>query len=171
MRTHAQIEVIAEALRAPASPTGPGRAALLDRPAVRAALDLLRRPRPADGLPADLGWPSGADDAPTATTRRRERPQAAAATPRSSASPRATTTCASTRGAADSGFGLAGGHAAVRGRGRRRATPSTLATFHAAKGLEWPIVHLAGLEDGFVPIAHARTPAGARRRRGCSTWR
>ncbi len=32
-----------------------------------------------------------------------------------------------------------------------------LATFHAAKGLEWPIVHLAGLEDGFVPIGHART--------------
>jgi DNA helicase-2/ATP-dependent DNA helicase PcrA len=34
-----------------------------------------------------------------------------------------------------------------------------LLTFHAAKGLEWPVVHLAGLEDGYVPIAHARTPA------------
>jgi DNA helicase-2/ATP-dependent DNA helicase PcrA len=32
-----------------------------------------------------------------------------------------------------------------------------LATFHGAKGLEWPIVHLAGLEDGLVPIGHART--------------
>ena len=31
-----------------------------------------------------------------------------------------------------------------------------IATFHAAKGLEWPVVHLAGLEQGLVPIGHAR---------------
>ena len=34
-----------------------------------------------------------------------------------------------------------------------------VATFHAAKGLEWATVHLAGVEDGFVPISHARTAA------------
>ncbi|MEC9395858.1 MAG: ATP-dependent DNA helicase UvrD2 [Actinomycetota bacterium] len=31
-----------------------------------------------------------------------------------------------------------------------------MATFHAAKGLEWPPVHRAGREQGFVPIAHAK---------------
>ena len=31
-----------------------------------------------------------------------------------------------------------------------------LATFHAAKGLEWEVVHLAGLEQGFVPISWSR---------------
>jgi DNA helicase-2/ATP-dependent DNA helicase PcrA len=33
----------------------------------------------------------------------------------------------------------------------------TIASFHAAKGLEWPVVHVAGLEAGLVPITHART--------------
>ncbi|MFW2380263.1 MAG: ATP-dependent helicase [Acidimicrobiales bacterium] len=34
-----------------------------------------------------------------------------------------------------------------------------LSTFHGAKGLEWPVVHIAGLEQGFVPISYAETGA------------
>ncbi len=34
-----------------------------------------------------------------------------------------------------------------------------VSTFHAAKGLEWATVHIAGAEDGYVPISHARTTA------------
>ena len=35
----------------------------------------------------------------------------------------------------------------------------SLTSFHRAKGLEWEVVCVAGLEDGLVPIAHAQTPA------------
>ena len=53
----------------------------------------------------------------------------------------------------------------VWSQGRAMADDSTdaveVSTFHTAKGLEWPIVHVAGLEQGLVPIGHARD-AGAR---------
>lgn len=35
----------------------------------------------------------------------------------------------------------------------------TLASVHAAKGLEWESVHLAGLSEGLVPISYAKTLA------------
>jgi DNA helicase-2/ATP-dependent DNA helicase PcrA len=35
----------------------------------------------------------------------------------------------------------------------------TLSTIHAAKGLEWPLVFIVGVNEGYLPISHARTPA------------
>jgi DNA helicase-2/ATP-dependent DNA helicase PcrA len=40
--------------------------------------------------------------------------------------------------------------------GLRRRDAVALTTFHRAKGLEWPVVFLTGLELGYVPIAHAK---------------
>ncbi|HEY5110472.1 MAG TPA: ATP-dependent helicase, partial [Acidimicrobiales bacterium] len=58
--------------------------------------------------------------------------------------------------------GPATGRAAARTRAAGRHDPGggvELATFHRAKGLEWEAVAVVGLEEGFVPIVHATTPA------------
>jgi DNA helicase-2/ATP-dependent DNA helicase PcrA len=45
-----------------------------------------------------------------------------------------------------------------RDSGPVRRDEVELTTFHRAKGLEWAVVFVTGLEDGYVPIAHARDP-------------
>lgn len=45
------------------------------------------------------------------------------------------------------------------GEGSHRVDAVTVVTFHRAKGLEWPVVWVTGLEDGLVPLARARTEA------------
>lgn len=49
--------------------------------------------------------------------------------------------------------------ATLREDGPEAADAVSILTFHAAKGLEWPVVHLAGIEAGFVPITHAKGAA------------
>ncbi len=41
--------------------------------------------------------------------------------------------------------------------GFRSGDAVDLATFHSAKGLEWPVVHIIGMEAGYVPIAFAHS--------------
>lgn len=44
----------------------------------------------------------------------------------------------------------------LKGEDRVGGDAVEIVTFHAAKGLEWSVVHVAGLEEGYVPIHHAR---------------
>jgi DNA helicase-2/ATP-dependent DNA helicase PcrA len=170
VRTNAQTALLAEALRGAGIPHRVrGAAALLQRPEVRAALTALRsRDQPLAAALADL-----ADLADQAADESAARAQAEDLHPQE-------------RSGTQLADGLAWlvelGHdylrldplgtsagfarwlaATVAAEGSdERGDAVDLATFHAAKGLEWPVVHLAGVEDGFVPIAHARTaPARA----------
>ncbi|HET6663315.1 MAG TPA: ATP-dependent DNA helicase UvrD2 [Acidimicrobiales bacterium] len=157
VRTHAQIPLLAEALRHAGVPHRVrGTEALLEHRSVRDALDLLRRDdRPlGDRLPdlATLADPvDDGDDGGGAAARGRAELDLVMELARDHLrlNPGAR--------AADFATWLVATFTAEGGDGWGDAV--TLATFHAAKGLEWPIVHLAGLEDGYVPIAHARTAA------------
>ena len=157
VRTHAQIPLIADALRRAGIPHRVrGTDTLLDHRSVRDALDLLRRDDAPLGerLPdlATLADPVDDDEAsegPVARGRAELDLVMELARDHLRLNPGAR--------APDFATWLVATLTAEGGDGWGDAV--TLATFHAAKGLEWPIVHLAGLEDGYVPITHARTAA------------
>jgi DNA helicase-2/ATP-dependent DNA helicase PcrA len=151
VRTNAQIPALEEALSAAQIPFRVrGGAPLLDQPEVKAALGQLRRARGGfDEALADLA----STDAVAGTGDRAEERQAnvdallqlardyAAVEPSPSVPGLLSWLSSTTR--AD--------------QPDRQGDAVEITTFHAAKGLEWPVVHLAGLEQGLVPIGHART--------------
>jgi DNA helicase-2/ATP-dependent DNA helicase PcrA len=153
-RTNAQLVVLEETLRAAGIPCRVrGAAKFLDRPEIVDALGALAR-RPGD-FDARLSWLADsiredAERTPAADERRGNLGELVRL---------------------GDEYRTAGGVPTVEGfRGwldatlRRDEGASTLdgvelATFHAAKGLEWPVVFLVGIERGLVPIGHAKTPA------------
>jgi DNA helicase II / ATP-dependent DNA helicase PcrA len=159
-RINAQSENFEEALADRGIPyVVRGAARFFDRPEVREAvvrlrgaarsgehgdepwLDVLR------GVLGGMGWSA---EAPTARGQVRDRWE----------SWQALITQAEDHAAEQSGGGdLAGFVAELDRRAADQHAPAadgvTLATFHAAKGLEWDAVFCCGVQDGTVPITHA----------------
>ena len=170
VRTHAQTALIAEALRESGIPHRiRGGAAFLDRPEIRGALrDLRSTTVPLGTALADLEL--RVDASFDAHDGDHEGDTELAALERERRIERADALAALVRMGRDylrlDPAGQAGGFArwltaTVQSEGDTTAGGDALdvATFHAAKGLEWAVVHLAGVEDGYVPISHARTSA------------
>ena len=156
-RTHAQLLVFEEALRAARVPYRlRGDGAFLDQPEIRSALSELRR-RPADTLLAavlpDLREMAEEAEPEAAGGGANERRGHLEGLHRMAREHLATDPAASL-----SGF-MGWLRAALRGDDAVDSTNAVaLTTFHAAKGLEWDVVFLAGLEHGLLPISWAETP-------------
>ncbi len=153
-RTHAQLALFEEAFRASAIPYRVrGAARFLSRPEVRDALGQLRRLPPATPLDeavadivamaAEAGHGADGDErAANVENLARLAGEHVAAEPSAVVAGFVSWLVATLKGDDD---GDGAGDAVV------------LATLHAAKGLEWPVVFVAGLEQGLVPIGHAES--------------
>ncbi|HEY0950711.1 ATP-dependent helicase, partial [Nocardioides sp.] len=168
-RINAQSEAFEDALAARGLPyVVRGAARFFDRPEVREAVTRLRgaaRSGEAGDLASDIvpavgailagmGWSS---DPPTARGQTRDRWESWQALV-----DQAVQFAAESAGVAEP-VGL---NAFVDHLDRRAAEQHapvadgvTLATLHAAKGLEWDSVFLAGLQEGTLPFSYAQTPA------------
>ena len=144
-----------------------GAARFFDRPEVRQALTLLRgaaRGGTGTGVVLDdvratlagLGW---SEQAPTARGQTRDRWE----------SWQALADQAAEFVAASPGATLGDLVDDLDRRAAEQHAPAadgvTLATLHAAKGLEWDAVFLCGLQDGTLPITYAETPAAVEEER------
>ena len=159
VRTNAQTGVLEEALREAQIPFRVrGGGALLDQPEVKAALAELRRSTTSFAVAlADLA-------ANAARTGGDERAATGDAVDERQANVEALVRMGSDYSTIDADPTVPG-FLAWLAQTTRADQPDLagdavdIITFHAAKGLEWPIVHLAGIEQGLVPIGHASTPA------------
>ena len=168
-RINAQSEAFEEALTSEGIPyVVRGAARFFERQEVRQALALLRGEARAgeaatDGLVdrvsavlTGMGWSA---EAPTARGQARDRWE----------SLQALLSQAADHAASEVAPTLAGFVAELDRRAHEQHAPVaegvTLATLHAAKGLEWDAVFLCGLQEGSMPITYADGPAAVEEER------
>ena len=168
-RVHAQSEAFEEALAERSIPyVVRGGERFFERPEVRQAVTLLRGAARAGAPPekplvdevgdvlSAMGW---ATTPPAARGTARERWE----------SLQALVSLADEVASAAPEAGMADLVAELQRRAELQQSPVadgvTLATLHAAKGLEWPVVFLAGMHEGTMPIVYADTPAAVEEER------
>ena len=151
-RTNAQAVLFEEALRAASIPVRVrGGGAFLQQPEIRDVLSEIRRAPAAVPLISTLrdielaveSGPGHDDRRASIQSLVRLGHEYAAADDRPSASGFLAWLSATMRGGDDT---------------RDGGDAVEIATFHRAKGLEWPVVFVTGLERGFVPVGRAATP-------------
>lgn len=156
-RTNAQTVLIADALRSAKIPTKlRGGASLVDQQEVKQLLDTMRNSEQllshaVSDLRHEITATAPGEDASPADHDRHQNREALLR-------------LASDHAAADGNISAGGFvrwlQATAKSDGVDATTDAVeITTFHAAKGLEWKIVHLAGLEKGYVPIGYADSPA------------
>jgi len=155
VRTNAQLAVIEEALKRVSIPFKVrGAAPLLDQPEIKTAISELRRSaRTFEEALHDLALSVVVDDEETEGERAAERRANVDALVQLGHDYLAIETPPTISGFF---FWLTATTRADQPDPNGEAVE--LMTFHAAKGLEWPVVHIAGCEQGYIPIGHAKTP-------------